>query len=308
MKQIGKKVILYLSVTIFVFLTACSSFFRAEAAENIISGKKARIIVESFSISQEAVVPGEEFELKLNVKNASDTAPVKSVLMTFSNDVQSVFTVYGQSDQVYIEDIAPKQVREVTLKLKAAENLVDTSVKFTLDFVYEDQVSSENQNKSSIQLPVTTTSKFEIQNVSFPDKVYAGGKTRMRITYKNTGADDFYNITMNVTSNGGEDTEQYSLGSLVAGKVSYAEMYISLINSGEQDVVISFSYEDIEGNKFATGEFNQKVTAVEGETQKDHVEESPQGTVAKSYDLYLLLVGVAAMAAVIFTLYRRYEG
>lgn len=300
-----KKKGLYVWGSVFVILLVLleGSVFSQAAS----MGKKARVMVESFSVSNDAIVPGEAFELTLKVKNTSDTDTAKSILMTFTNDLETVYTVYGEPDQCYIPELSPNGTKEITIKMMAAENLTDTSVKFKADFVYEDYIISQNTNSTTIQLPVTTTSKFEVQNVSFPDAVHAGEKTRMRITYKNTGADDFYNITMRVSSEETEETEQYSLGSLVAGKVSYAEMYVTLPEPGEQKVTISFSYEDIEGNKFNTSQYEQTVDVAESQTgsQDDTKEETMM--VSKSYDLYFLILGVFAMAIVMYVLYKRYE-
>lgn len=271
-----------------------------------IHGQKARVTVESFKISGDAIVPGEEFELTLVVKNNSNTDPVRSIIMSFTSDSEGVYTVYGQPDQVYIPELQPGATYKVKLSLKAADKIKDSVVKFTTEFTYEDYISSENSNKTSVQLPVTTTSKFEIQNVSFPEEVYQGQKTRMRVTYKNSGGDDFYNIIMMVSTEGEVDDEQYSLGSLIAGKVSYAETYVTLDNIGEQNVIVTFSYEDIEGNKFTTNQYEQKINVLQNQEEEEQSDEQ-NVTFSKSYDLYFLIIAVIAMSVVVFKLYRKYE-
>ncbi len=276
------------------------------AQASTIHGQKARVTVESFKISGDAIVPGEEFELTLVVKNNSNTDPVRSIIMSFTSDSEGVYTVYGQPDQVYIPELQPGATYKVKLSLKAADKIKDSVVKFTTEFTYEDYISSENSNKTSVQLPVTTSSKFEIQNVSFPEEVYQGQKTRMRVTYKNSGGDDFYNIIMMVSTEGEVDDEQYSLGSLIAGKVSYAETYVTLDNIGEQNVIVTFSYEDIEGNKFATNQYEQKINVLQNQEEEEQSDEQ-NVTFSKSYDLYFLIVAVIAMAVVVFNLYRKYE-
>lgn len=305
MKTMTKKIVLFVCSICLVLGMMLSLSLESQAVSE---GQKARVVVENFSVSNDAIVPGEEFELKMLIRNTSKTDTAKSILMTFTNDLNTVYTVYGQTDQMYISELKPKGTKEITVNLKAAEELMDSTVRFEVDFVYEDYITSQNLNSSSIQLPVTTTSKFEVQNVSFPDTIYAGEKSRIRITYKNTGADDFYNITMNVASEGTEEDEQYSLGSLVAGKVSYAELYITLEEVGSKEVSIRFSYEDIEGNKFNTEEYKQTVNVMENQEEGATETEEPQNvTVSKSYDLYLLIAGIIAMAVVTWILYRKYE-
>ena len=184
-------------VLIFAFYLLIGQIDIAQATT--VHGQKARVAVESFKISGDAIVPGEEFELTLVVKNNSNTDTVRSIMMSFTSDAEGVYTVYGQPDQVYIPQLQPGATYNVNLSMKAADKIKDSVVKFTTEFTYEDYISSENTNKTSVQLPVTTTSKFEIQNVSFPEEIYQDQKTRMRVTYKNSGGDDFYNIVILLT-------------------------------------------------------------------------------------------------------------
>ncbi len=291
-------------VLIFAFYLLIGQIDIAQATT--VHGQKARVAVESFKISGDAIVPGEEFELTLVVKNNSNTDTVRSIMMSFTSDAEGVYTVYGQPDQVYIPQLQPGATYNVNLSMKAADKIKDSVVKFTTEFTYEDYISSENTNKTSVQLPVTTTSKFEIQNVSFPEEIYQDQKTRMRVTYKNSGGDDFYNIVMMVSTEGAMDDEQYSLGSLIAGKVSYAETYVTLSNVGEQSVNVTFSYEDIEGNKFTTNQYEQKIKVLESQEEEELMDEQ-NVTFSRSNDLYLLIIAVIAMAVVVFRLYRKYE-
>ena len=291
-------------VLIFAFYLLIGQIDIAQATT--VHGQKARVAVESFKISGDAIVPGEEFELTLVVKNNSNTDTVRSIMMSFTSDAEGVYTVYGQPDQVYIPQLQPGATYNVNLSMKAADKIKDSVVKFTTEFTYEDYISSENTNKTSVQLPVTTTSKFEIQNVSFPEEIYQDQKTRMRVTYKNSGGDDFYNFVMMVSSEGAMDDEQYSLGSLIAGKVSYAETYVTLSNVGEQSVNVTFSYEDIEGNKFTTNQYEQKIKVLESQEEEELMDEQ-NVTFSRSNYLYLLIIAVIAMAVVVFRLYRKYE-
>ena len=291
-------------VLIFAFYLLIGQIDIAQATT--VHGQKARVAVESFKISGDAIVPGEEFELTLVVKNNSNTDTVRCIMMSFTSDAEGVYTVFGQPDQVYIPQLQPGATYNVNLSMKAADKIKDSVVKFTTEFTYEDYISSENTNKTSVQLPVTTTSKFEIQNVSFPEEIYQDQKTRMRVTYKNSGGDDFYNIVMMVSTEGAMDDEQYSLGSLIAGKVSYAETYVTLSNVGEQSVNVTFSYEDIEGNKFTTNQYEQKIKVLESQEEEELMDEQ-NVTFSRSNDLYLLIIAVIAMAVVVFRLYRKYE-
>jgi len=271
---------------------------------------KPRVVLEGFKVSDDVVVPGENFDLTFTLRNPSSAYSVNSILLTFTNDIKTVVPIYGQADQIYIDTLAAGKSTEVTVTLAAAEKITTTSIKFEINVTFSDDESSNRDNLITIQLPITKTSKFEIQNVLLPENVYVGNKTRIHVTYKNTGVDDFYNITMNIKAEEFEATQQFGLGSLVSSKVSYAEAYVNFIKTGEQKAEISFNYEDIEGNKFTTDVYEINFTALESGAQESKdtaaTEAMSRGlSIADSKRILFSSIGVMTIAVVI--LLRKYK-
>ena len=58
---------------------------------------KARVIVESYHTVPEVVYAGEEFELVLNMKNASSTVPASNLLFNLESEKVSVAAVFTKS-------------------------------------------------------------------------------------------------------------------------------------------------------------------------------------------------------------------
>jgi hypothetical protein len=307
----GKKIFMAVNGMLLLLYSFMSMVIYPQTASAAsINYDKPRVVLEDFKISDDMVVPGENFDLTLTLKNPSRTHNINSVLLSFSNNIDYVTPIYGQPDQVYVDSIPAGGQKEVTVTLAAAEKITEESIKFQIDATYSDQEKTNNSNTIMIMLPITTTRKFEIQNVSLPEKIYAGDKTRVQVTYKNTGVNDFYNITMYINGENSEKIDQVSLGSLVAGKVSYAEAYVNFTNTGKQKANISFSYEDIEGNKFTTEPYETDFTALENGTRENEaaIFSEPESSVMLNDTVRIVLIAsIGILTIIVIVLQRKYK-
>ena len=70
-----------------------------------------RLLVETYSISDDEIVPGEEFELTMKIRNTSIFYDTYSVVVTVEdnssagNTDPNVYPVYGSSNKTYIERV-----------------------------------------------------------------------------------------------------------------------------------------------------------------------------------------------------------
>lgn len=302
-KKMAKGLLLVLILTTVVPL-------EVEAKKDGYFNAKPRIVIDSYQVTEDAIVPGEEFDLQLVLYNPGRVYSANNILLTFTNSVDSISVVYPNSDQLYIERIAPGKKEKVTIRLKASSEIKTETVKFAVNAVYADDETSSNMNEMSISLPVTKSSKFEIQNVSLQEEVYTGAKTRAHITYKNSGSDNFYNVTMHIEGDALDASQQYSLGSLIAGKVSYAEAYIEFTKVGTQSVNIYFTYEDIKGNEYTTEPYISEVELHKNNEKAEitdeefHNESKNTGSfIGKS----IILAGIITMGIVVLALLRKYR-
>jgi len=307
-----RKRIVLVAKCMLIFILSFSTVTMNSQATNLttFNSDKPRVVLDGFKVSDDVVVPGENFDLTFTLRNPSSTYSVNSILLTFTNDIKTVVPIYGQADQVYIDKLPAGGKTEVTVTLAAAEIITTTSIKFEIDVTFSNDESSNNNNLITIQLPITKTSKFKIQNVSLPENVYVGNKTRIHVTYKNLGVDNFYNVTMNIDGEEFKEMQQVGLGSLVAGKISYAEAYVNFIKDGEQKAKISFNYEDIEGNKFSTDVYEKNFTAIEREIpeSKDTVVSAVTSSGVRVLDTKIILfVSIGAMTIVVLLLIRKYN-
>lgn len=256
MKRIAK----VLSVFACAIAIIISMYTPVEAA----NFDKAYVQIESYSIEGESVVPGEEFDLKVVLKNTSGTKNIGSCLVTAESKDGVIEPVYGQSNQFFIESIDAGTATEVTLKLKAANGIETLSTPLIFSITYADENTLQNANISTLFLPVSTSGTLKIDNLSVPNVATLGTKSRVSITYGNSGADELTNIVLHVVgSRLGSDLE-FPLESLAGGDEKYAEAYIDYIAVGDQSVQISFTYDDIDGLTHETELQNYQVVVSSG--------------------------------------------
>lgn len=212
-----------------------------------------RIIIENYSISNDEIAPGEEFELTLKLRNTSIFYDTYSVVTTISDKTGSVYPVYGNSDQIYVERVYARNTWDITFKLKAAKEIEEAVIPLNVYITYNDNKFFDRQiNDTYIYIPVKLSGNLNIYNVTVPENAVIETKSRIAIDYENTGTGTLKNIVMNV--DGGELFEPYTtnLYSLNGGTRSTAEIFVDCQKVGDIPITVSFSYEDEDGKVYET--------------------------------------------------------
>ena len=296
------------SMLVWVCIATLAWGDKAEAAAMTMN--KACVVMNSYQVSNEAVIPGENFDLTLMLQNPSSTQSVNSIILSFASDMETVTPIYGQSNQYYIDAIPAGGNKEITITLHANEEITTPSIKFQIGLSYENAESASNHDEISIQIPVTTSSKIEIQNVAVPDKVNVGSKARFYVTYRNMGIDDLYNISMNITDMNTNEVKKVSLGSLLAGKAGYGEAYMNYDTVGEQKAQIAFTYEDMKGSKYTTDPYETVIETVASIDQNAAVGDTGKAVDTgngMNHEKMALLAGIALFGFASVVLVRKFR-
>lgn len=228
---------------------------------------KAYVTISRYEIVGGAVIPGEEFELNVTLKNTSTQNNVGSTMITFASGDDMVHTVNGEPAQFYVDGLYVQQEVVVTLRLEAEEDLQTATTSLGFQIVYADQESYANQNQLQLSLPVSTAGYLSVKGYTVPDTAAVGIQTRISSNYKNTGLDSLSNIVLNITGTGLAEEVHYELTSLVGGDQNYAEVYVNFHESGKQDIEINFNYTDAQGNTYETEKQTYSVEVEEAGTE-----------------------------------------
>ncbi len=297
-----KKALNLLGVILCVMSVLLTSYTPIEAAEY----DRAFVQIESYTIDTEAVVPGEEFTLELTIKNTSDVNTVGSCLITYESEDGMIAPVYGESNQIFIDGINPSKTKKVSIKLKAASLIETLSTPLVFTISYADENSLQNTLTSRLDLPVSTSGTLRIDNISVPTVATLGTKSRISITYANSGADELSNIVLHVVGSKLGDDLEVSLESLGGADKKYAEAYIDYTAIGTQNIQISFTYDDEEGLTHETSRQSYDVVVSSDGNYGSSEITAVQGNAIKSYAVQIVIIAVViVILVVLIIIYRK---
>lgn len=244
-------------------------------ATNVITsdtGDKGRII-SSYELLDQGIIPGEKFKVKLTFENMGSKSDLSSILINYTNSIDSFFSTEENSGQIYISELKPNDPYEITLELNASESIQTSTAPFVLSIVYADSEYSTNTSSITMQFPISLRSYLTVNAVSVPNHISKGEKVRMRVTYRNAGAKDLYNIKMSISGDCIQDVLPASLGKLSVGKNNYVDIYVVFTEEEMQVINIGMTYEDVQGSIYSADNYEVKANVIAKDKNDSDVQE-----------------------------------
>ena len=196
------------------------------------------IMLERYDVTDEQIVPGEDFTLTLTLKNYSSNVTVKDVVVDITNP-KGIMPVYGTVSQVYIDEIPAGETREVSVDYYADTVVDSTSVDFSLTII--DNGSATNY--VLVRVPVGTDVPFYVLSDKFPTSVAVGENATSSLTFEVIGHANVRSVSHVVLVDGvaiGSST----IGSLTAGATRTQNTTVAFSEAGEYNVDIEIQYID----------------------------------------------------------------
>lgn len=213
------------------------------------------IIVDSYSYGGGSVTAGEEFTLKLTLRNTSTTHSLENIVMNVSP--MGVFSMASSSNTFFINRLQAGSImeREVTLnagltKVTDDKDANSIDIKFTYQYAGADVKKLESGSSSeSITLPVDFPDRFELGIPESDDTAYVGEDFYLSVPMVNKGRSSVYNLTAFVRGDGikNQGQTQY-IGNLAAGTESSADFSLQYLEPGDYSGEIVVTYEDANMN------------------------------------------------------------
>ncbi len=213
------------------------------------------IIVDSYSYGGTSVTAGDEFTLKLKLRNTSTTNSLVNIVMNVSP--MGVFSMASSSNTMYINQLQAGSMieREVTLKAGMTkvtddEDANSIDIKFTYQYAGTDVKRLETGSSSeSITLPVDFPDRFELGVPEQDDTAYIGEDYYISVPMVNKGRSGVYNLTAFVRGDGLKNPGQTQyIGNLNAGTESSADFSLQYLEPGDYSGEIVVTYEDANMN------------------------------------------------------------
>ena len=232
----------------------------SEAGEN--ERTKARIIVDSFETDPAEIYAGQDFTLKVRMKNASNSIAASNILFTFESEAVSdspVFTTVNGSNSVVVNSLAPGASDTLTIKFSSSPTAEQRSYTITINEQYD---SPEFKNaKEAVKIAVGLKQEARLNTGTIevmPDAISVGEESNVMFSINNTGKVMLNNVNAVFEADSIQKNEAY-VGNIEPGKSGNVDTMINGIAPTTDDgkVKLSITYEDENG----------KVSTVEKEIQ-----------------------------------------
>jgi len=289
----------------------------SEAGEN--ERTKARIIVDSFETDPAEIYAGQDFTLKVRMKNASNSIAASNILFTFESETVSdspVFTTVNGSNSVVVNSLAPGASDTLTIKFSSSPTAEQRSYTITINEQYD---SPEFKNaKEAVKIAVGLKQEARLNTGTIevmPDAISVGEESNVMFSINNTGKVMLYNVNAVFEADSIQKNEAY-VGNIEPGKSGNVDTMINGIASTMDDgkVKLSITYED-ENGKVSTVEKEIQLMVNEDQSMdesnvddtwsSDDIQPEPSTTdKLKHLAIPVGIVGVV-LAAVILVVIRR---
>ena len=289
----------------------------SEAGEN--ERTKARIIVDSFETDPAEIYAGQDFTLKVRMKNASNSIAASNILFTFESETVSdspVFTTVNGSNSVVVNSLAPGASDTLTIKFSSSPTAEQRSYTITINEQYD---SPEFKNaKEAVKIAVGLKQEARLNTGTIevmPDAISVGEESNVMFSINNTGKVMLYNVNAVFEADSIQKNECY-VGNIEPGKSGNVDTMINGIAPTADDgkVKLSITYED-ENGKVSTVEKEIQLMVNEDQSMdesnvddtwsSDDIQPEPSTTdKLKHLAIPVGIVGVV-LAAVILVVIRR---
>ncbi|MBQ6833931.1 MAG: hypothetical protein IJO55_05890 [Lachnospiraceae bacterium] len=291
----------------------------ADAGDN--ERTKARIIVESFQTEPETVMAGQEFTLKLRMKNASSQIAASNILFTLDPETVSdspVFTTVNGSNSVVVNSLAPGASEELVMKFTSSPSAEQRSYTVTITEQYDSPEYKNAKETVKIAVPIKQQARLNTGNIEvMPNGIDVGNESNIMFDINNTGKVTLYNVTAIFEADSIQRSENY-VGNIKPGESGNVDaMILGMAPTMDDGMInLTITYEDENG----------VVTPVEKELQlfvsepvpmedmfmdmgmEDMMMEEPEPTMMDKVKQYALPLGTAAvivLGGIVFVIRRR---
>ncbi len=213
--------------------------------------EKARLIVDSFTTQPARIIAGEDFDLVLKMKNASNSIGATNILFSMESEKVSdsaVFTTESGSSSVALDSLGPGAVSEIRLRLKSKPSVDQRSYGLTIKAKYDSPEFKNAEENMVIDIPVhqvarLNTGTFEVM----PDSIFVGEEANVMFSINNTGRVLLYNVMVSFEAASIQATDTY-VGNIKPGESGNVDCMLAgtapTTDDGKVKVTISFEDEN----------------------------------------------------------------
>ena len=213
---------------------------------------KARIIVDGFQTNPETVYAGEEFEMILHMKNASENVAASNILFNLESEKvtdSAVFTLDSGSSSIVVNSLSAGQTTDVKVKLRAGAWVDQRTYAITINEKYDSPEFKNAEEKVTVNIPVKQVSRLNTGTIEvMPDTISVGSETNVMFPINNTGKVLLYNVMVAFVGDSIQQTNSY-VGNIKPGESGNVDAMItgSAPTMDDGKIKVMITYEDENG-------------------------------------------------------------
>lgn len=196
------------------------------------------IVLERYEVTDEHIIPGEEFTLTLYFKNQSPDEDAIGVVIDISSP-RGIMPVYGKVAQQYVECIAAGDTEKVSIDF-IAETSVDSS---SVDFSVNVRIGAMTNNYMALRVPSGMDVPFSIISSKIPSEAYVGEIVVSSLTFEILGDENVRNVTHLIKLNG-EQLGSSTIGILTPGTTKTQNTSVGFYQPGTYKIDVELQYVD----------------------------------------------------------------
>lgn len=236
--MIKKKIIkiCVLTLTLLVSLIHPAACLRVSAEENT----SPIILIEKYTVTNDKIVPGNDFIITLYLKNYSMNVDAENVLVSISYP-EGVAPEYGSVAQCLVETLKGGETKKIDFPFNAYVTLNKENIDF-----FVSASTGLSSNNVTLRIPCGSDSPFSIQGTAVPASAKANEKIDTSLTFKVLGTENVSNVSVEVLSNGIVLSSSY-IGIVTPGVTKTQLTSIVFDEVGEYYLDLRLRYTDSSG-------------------------------------------------------------
>ena len=276
------------------------------------------VLISKCEITPEKAVAGEQFTMKLTLKNSLETKSVENMLVSVDTGNLQI-NIEDDSNVFQIKGIEKGGTTELEVHFSSDKSIPAGKYVVSFSFSYDSGQTLKLSSSGSVVVEIKQPANMELVMPKIPDKVNAGETLPLSFQVMNMGRDSMYNVRCEISGYGLLPVNTGYIGTMAAGTSSTAkiDLYIgSLLMSedytgsekyGDTTGTVKLIYEDASGEEFCEErQFETTIGSpiITGTVASANPEAEEEAAASQWWiSVLILLVVIAAVAA--FVILRR---
>ena len=229
---------------LFCIMTNCANVYATEQ----VMYSEPKVIVTSYEIVEGTVSNGEEFTIKIHLMNMNQYSSAYNVITYINSINNNIVILDKKSNLLYFDVIEAGATAEATIKMKMLETGNNSLSVLSVFTTYYNELGKQYSIESDITLTVEERVQLEVAAITVSENAVVGANALVSVRYVNAGDTKLNNISMILDGKIEDSQRVIKLGDLDAGMQKYKDCYVAFTEDGEQELNISFEYQDKYGN------------------------------------------------------------